>query len=137
MLTLAILLNCSAAVLLVLSALKYGRGPVPLTYHAEMLAKEGTTLSPYMVLILRGLYRALAGGMLSCAILIVALSLGPIAQDILSAQLAVALAGVAFAAAGYVVPRQVEEQSGVQTPWRLSLLLGGMLIAGFVLGVLG
>ncbi len=137
MLIAAVILNCLAAVLLIVSAMKYGRGPVPLTYHAEMLEKEGTTLTPYQTLILRALYRALAGGMLAVAILIIALALGPVMADELWAQVALALAGGAFAASGIITPRAVEEATGVQTPWRLSSLLGAAMGVAFVLALLG
>jgi hypothetical protein len=137
MLIAAVVLNCLVAVLLGVSAMKYGRGPVPLTYHKEMLAKEDTTLSRYQELILRALYRALAGGMLALAIMIIALSLGPVMADELWAHVAVLLAGGSFAAAGIVTPKKVEEATGVQTPWRLASVLGGAIGIAFVLAILG
>jgi hypothetical protein len=137
MLIAAIVLNCLVAVLLIVSAMKYGQGPVPLTYHREMLEKEGSRLSPYQEMILRALYRALAGGMLALAIMIIALSLGPVRADALWAHVAILLAGGSFAVSGIVTPHKVEAMTGVQTPWRLAAVLGGALVLAFVLAVLG
>ena len=137
MLIAALVCNCLAAVLLFLGAMKYGQGPVPVTYHKLILEKEGTALTPYQTLILTAVYRAFAGAMLSLGLLIVALSLGPVLQDALWAQVALLLAGTAFTAGGYFIPRNVEEITGVQTPWRLSLLIGGLLGAGCVLSLIG
>ena len=137
MLHAAIACNCLAAVLLFLGAVKFGQGPVPVTYHKLILDEEGSELSPYQTLILTGLYRAFAGTMLALDLLIVALSLGPILQDELWAKVALLLASVAFTAGSYFVPRSIEEITGVQTPWRLSLLIGGLLGVGFVLALIG
>lgn len=133
----AIACNCCAAILFFLGAMKYGQGPVPVTYHRLILEKEGTALSPSQTLILTGLYRAFAGCMLGFGLLVVALSLGPILQGELWAEVALLLAGAAFVAGSTVTPRRIEEATGVQTPWRLSLVIGGLLLAGFVLSQLG
>ena len=137
MLVAAIICNCLAAVLLFVGAMKYGQGPVPVTYHKLILEKEGTALTPYMTLILTGLYRAFAGAMLAIGVLIVALSLGPVRADALWAQVALLLAGAAFTVGGYWAPRRAEELTGVQTPWRLGLLIGGLLLLGFVFSLIG
>lgn len=136
MLIAAIALNCLAAVLFMLAAMKYGRGPVPLTYHREMLEKEGTRLTPFLTMMLTALYRAFAGAMLAIGLLIVALSLGPVRQGELWAEVALLLAGVAFVAGSSITPHAVEQATGVQTPWRLALLMGGLLAGGFVLSQL-
>jgi hypothetical protein len=132
----ALVCNCLAAVLFFLAAMKYGRGPVPLTYHKLILEKEGTVLSPYLTMILTGLYRAFAGAMLAIGLLIVALSLGPIRSGELWAQVAALLAGLSFVAGSSLTPHRVEQATGVQTPWRLALLMGGLLALGFILAQL-
>ncbi|MEM1073547.1 MAG: hypothetical protein AAF665_11210 [Pseudomonadota bacterium] len=136
MLMAAMVLNCFAAVLFMLAAMKYGRGPVPLTYHREMLEKEGTHLTPFLEHMLTALYRAFGGAMLAIGLLIVALTLGPVRQGALWAEIALLLAGAAFVAGSSVVPRRVEQATGVQTPWRLALVMGGLLLAGFILSQL-
>ena len=132
MLIAAVVCNCLAAVLFMLGAAKYGRGPVPLTYHKLMLEKEGSQLTPHQEMILRAVYRALGGAMLAVGLFIVALSLGPIRSGELWAEVAVVLAGAAFLSGSYLTPRRIEEATGIQTPWRLSLLMAGLLVAGFV-----
>lgn len=132
----AIACNCCAAILFFLGAVKYGRGPVPVTYHRLILEQEGKPLSPHQTLILTALYRALAGAMLAIGLLIVALSLGPIRAGALWAESALLLAGAAFVSGSAVTPYRVEQITGVQTPWRLSLVIGGLLVAGFVLAQL-
>ena len=132
----AIICNCLSAVLFFLAAMKYGRGPVPLTFHKLMLEKEGTVPSPFVKLILTALYRAFAGAMLAIGLLIVALSLGPIRAGELWAEVAVLLAGLSFVSGSSLTPHRVEQATGVQTPWRLALLMGGLLVMGFVLAQL-
>ncbi len=136
MLIAAIICNCLAAVLFFLGAMKYGRGTVPVTYHKLILEKEGTTLSPYLTLILTALYRAFAGALLALGLLVVSLSLGPIRSGEIWAEVALLLAGLGFAAGGALTPHRVEQITGVQTPWRLSLLMGGLLVCGFLLAQL-
>lgn len=136
MLIAAIICNCLAAVLFFLAATKFGMGPVPVTYHRLIFDKEGTTPTPYTLQVLRGLYRAFAGVMLGFGLLIVALSLGPIRAGAFWAEFALLTAGAAFVAGSTIVPYQVEQDTGVQTPWRLSLLMGGLLAAGFLLAQL-
>ena len=132
----AVACNCCAAILFFLGAMKYGRGPVPVTYHRLMLEKEGTQLSPYQVLVLTSQYRALAGALLGLGLVTVALSLGPIRSGALWAEVALLLLGASFAAGATFTPYRIEQATGVQTPWRLSLVIGGLLLAGFVLAQL-
>ncbi len=132
MLIFALICNSLAAVLFILAAVKYGTGPVPVTYHGLILEREGTELTPSLTLILTGLYRAFAGAMLAIGLLIVALSLGPIRAGALWAEVAVLMAGLAFAAGATLTPHRVEQVTGVQTPWRLSLLMGGLVCVGFI-----
>ena len=136
MLTAAVICNCLAGVLCLLAAVKYGKGPVPVTYHKLILEKEGTALSPHTLLILTGLYRAFAGAMLALGLFVITLSLVPIRAGALWAEIALLLAGAAFVAGSIMTPRHVEEATGVQTPWRLSILMGGLLLAGFILAQL-
>lgn len=137
MITIAIICNCLAGVLLLLAAVKYGRGPVPVTYHKLILEEEKTQLSPHLTLILTGLYRALAGACLGLGLMIVTLSLGPVREGLFWAEIAILLAGAAFVLGSFRTPYLVEQETGVQTPWRLSLVVGGLIGAGFVLAQLG
>lgn len=132
MLILALLCNCLAAMLFFLAATKYGRGPVPVTYHRLILEKEGTELSPHTLLIVAALYRAFAGAMLGLGLLIVALSLGPVRGGEFWAEVALLLAGTSFVAGTSMAPYQIEQNTGVQTPWRLSVVIGGLLVVGFL-----
>lgn len=136
MLIAAIACNCLAAVLFILGAAKYGSGPVPLTYHKLMLDKEGSQLTVYQEMILRAVYRALGGAMLAIGLFIIALSLGPIRQGELWAEVALLLAAAAFLSGSYLTPRRIEDATGIQTPWRLALLMSGLLVCGFILSQL-
>ncbi len=136
MLNAAIACNCLAAILFFLAAMKYGRGPVPVTYHRLILDKEGEDLSPHMTLILKAMYRAFSGAALAIGLLIVALSLGPVRAGEFWAEVALLLAGAAFVSGSSFTPYNIEQATEVQTPWRLSLLMGGLLGAGFLLAQL-
>lgn len=132
----ALACNLCAAILFFLGAAKYGRGPVPVTYHRLILEREDTVLSPFATLILTGLYRAFAGAMAALGLLVVALSLGPVRSGALWAEVVLLLSGAVFVAGSVATPRRIEAATGVQTPWRLALVIGGLLLAGFVLAQL-
>lgn len=132
MIYVAILCNCLAGVLFLLAAVKYGRGPVPVTYHKLILESEGTELSPYLTLILTGLYRAFAGACLGLGLMVISLTLGPVRTGAFWAEIAILLVGAAFVSGSVQTPYRVEQQTGVQTPWRLSLVIGGLIVVGFV-----
>lgn len=136
MIFVAIACNCLAAILFFLAAVKYGRGPVPVTYHRLMLEKEGTELSPHTMLILTAQYRAFSGAALAIGLMIVALSLGPVRSGALWAEIALLLAGAAFVSGAFPTPYRVEQVTEIQTPWRVSLVMGGLLCAGFALAQL-
>ena len=137
MLILAVMLNCLAAGMLFWGAAQYTLGSVPADYHAEILEKEGVDLSPHMIGILASLYRSLAATMAALGVMILVLSLGPVAQDAVWAQGTVAMAGSLFAAAATLGPLAIEGETGVRTPWRAGLAFGGVIFAGFFLALIG
>jgi len=118
-------------------ALRYGVGAVPLGYHAEILARDGAAPGANARLVLGALYRTLAGALAAMALLVA----GGAALTLEAAP--AATAGLIFAAtllAGVpaaLVPRRVEVETGVRTPWRASLALvavsalaGALALAG-------
>lgn len=115
-------------------ALRYGVGAVPFGCHAETPARDGAAPGANARLVLRALYRTPAGAPAAPVAGGAALTLedAPAATAglILVASL---LAGVPAAP----VPRRVEAETGVRTPWRpalalvaVSALAGALALAG-------
>lgn len=137
MLILAIILNCVAAGMLFLGAAQYLLGSVPADYHAEILEKEGAELSPHLIGILASLYRSLAATMAALGLMILVLTLGPVARDAIWAQGLVAMSGSLFAAAATLGPLAIEGETGVRTPWRAGMAFGAVIFLAFLLALIG
>ena len=114
---------------------KYGLGPVPAGYHAEILAREGGATAG-ATRVLTVLYRTMAGALLGFAILAIAVALGPLAAGALRARLVLPVASLAVALPALALTRQVERDTGLRTLWRQILGLIAMLAAACVLSVL-
>ncbi|MGG7567122.1 hypothetical protein ACQ5SO_13290 [Rhodovulum sp. DZ06] len=111
-------------------AARYGRGPVPQAYHAEIMKRDGGLPGPGALRVLRAVYRSLAGILAALAVMVLgaALWLLPGAPGATGALLA--LGALVGAVPTMIATRRVEAESGVRTPWRAAAALG-------VVGALG
>ena len=128
-----VLIGLSVLGILAMAA-KFGLGPVPADYHAEILARGGTDPVPSpVVTVLGAVYRALAGLLIAVALGLTALALELRAGG--GAVVFVAMAGMVLAAGGVtaLVTLRVERETGVRTPWRLATALVVMALLGIVL----
>jgi hypothetical protein len=131
-LTVSVILYCVASLGAVAFAAKYGLGPVPADYHAEILGSDGgATESAKLVLTV--VYRVMAGALLAFAVLALAVALGPLSSDALWAKLVLPAASLAVAGPSLTLPRRVERATGVRTPWRPILGLIAVLAAACLL----
>jgi len=135
MLTVSVILYCIASLGALGFAAKYGLGPVPATYHAEILG--GANRVPERVaLVLSVVYRVMGGALFAFALLSVAVALGPLSSGVFWAKLVLPAAGLAVAAPALKLPRDVEQATGVRTPWRPVLGLILLLAVACVLSFL-
>ncbi|WP_137699677.1 hypothetical protein [Marimonas lutisalis] len=111
---------------------KYGFGPVPADYHAQIVEKDGAPPGTHLLLVLTALYRTLAGALFAVAILVAALALGPIRAGEVWAVLLAAVAGLCVAVPAALVPLRVERATGVGTPWKIGVLSGVLILAGLI-----
>jgi len=130
------LLLCVAVGGAIAMGAKYAFGPVPATYHAEIIAKDGATAGHHTLMVLEVLYRVMGSALISMAILMLFLALGPVrAGDMMALVVAVAAASVVAVPSGLVAYR-IEKTAGVKTPWRVSAILQGVLVLALVAAIL-
>ncbi len=120
-----------AALGLLAMAAKYGLGPVPVDYHASIIAADGE-ITPGVRKVLLALYRVMGAAMGTAGLLTLVLALGPVRTGQTWAALAIFVAGALVAVTGAWVPYRVERDTGVRTPWRLAAVAGLLLAAGLV-----
>lgn len=135
MLTASVILYCVAAIGAAAFAAKYALGPVPADYHAEILGRDGGATENAKQ-ILSVVYGVMAGALLAFAILEIAIALGPLSSGALWAKLVLPVASLAVAAPSVLLPRSVEQITGVRTPWRPVLGLVVVLAAACILSFL-
>jgi hypothetical protein len=133
MLFVAVILYCLAMAGTAAMALKYGRGPVPVSYHRDII---GDPIPANVLTVLRVLYRVLGAALAALALAGAALALGPLAQGAVWAKFVIFATVLLVAVPSTMVPRQVEKATGVRTPWRVAAILLGVSALAFVLSVL-
>lgn len=111
-------------------ALKYGRGPVPASYHKDIL---GEPISENVLMVLNALYRVFGAALAALALAGAALAIGPLAQGALWAKFVIFAVVMVVAVPSTIVPRQVEKSTGVRTPWRIAAILMGVSAVAFIL----
>ena len=137
MLLLATILNGFAVVAIALAGVRYFTAPVPMDYHARIFEADGLTLSPATTLVLRTFYRGLGALFLATAVALVWLMIAVWQTDQIATRTVLFAVGVGPAIVLAVLPRLVEQRTGVRTPWRLSAAVAGLLVLSLLIGVLG
>jgi len=133
MLGVAVALYCLAMAGVAAMALKYGRGPVPQDYHKAIL---GDQIPDAVLTVIGALYRVFGAALAALALAGAALALGPLAQGALWAKFVIFAVAVLVAVPSMIVPRQVENATGVRTPWRIAAVLLAVSVVAFVLSFL-
>lgn len=134
MLTFSVMLYVLASLGIIAMGLRYLRAAPPLEYHAEITRDE-----PPGEIVLRvfgALYQVLGGGYLACGVLMLALSVFGVAQDMLWAKLATLVGSVIAGAAATGVPYLMETRTGVRTPWRIPAALCALILLAFLLSLI-
>ncbi|MFZ7089986.1 hypothetical protein [Primorskyibacter sp. 2E233] len=113
---------------------KYLKSEVPVDYHAQILS--AAPIGDATRTILGALYKVMGGAFVALGIGTILIALFGVATDLLWAKLTLlvmALISGWFAAS---VPKAVEAQTGVKTPWRIAAGLMALALLGFVLSVI-
>jgi hypothetical protein len=123
MLTVVLILHVALALGLIGLGLRYGTGAVPLDYHARILERDGARPGAATVIVLRALYRSLAGLCVALGLTVFGLSALFLAAAPAAVSALILLSALAAGTPAVLVPRQVEAETGVRTPWRAGLVL--------------
>jgi hypothetical protein len=116
-------------------AVRFARTDVPLDYHAKILAKEGGA-GDGLMLILRALYRLFACALFGAAVLMLYVIWTDVVAGSILAALVITVAGLGLGVVGTILPKAVEDATGVRTPWRISAISTVPLVLGFVASIL-
>ena len=112
-------------------AARYLFGTLPTQYHRDMMERSGGEMTEILEIILMSHGRALGAALLASGVPIY-LFADMIEVDSNSiVRLRPLLVGLIIGMPITVYTRQLEEKTGVQTPWRVSLVLLAVLMAGF------
>ncbi len=114
----------------------YMAGDVPKAYHREILEKEGVALTPGLEAVLTALCRIVGAGLLAAAVSVFVFAAQVEPSDPLLVKIRPLLVGLIVAVPCAIMPRRVEEVTGVKTPWRTAVALTGLLFAAFAISLM-
>lgn len=112
-------------------AARYLFGSLPTQYHRDIVEKSGAEMTEILETILMSHGRALGAALLASGVSIYLFAdmIEPGSDFII--RLRPVLVGLIIGMPITVYTRQLEEKTGVKTPWRVSLVLLAVLLAGF------
>ena len=136
MLSLSIALYYLAALGTIFMAARYLFGSLPTPYHREIMEKAGMPMPEVVETILMSHGRALGASLLAAGVSIYLFADMIEADSNFVVRLRPVLVGLIIGMPITVYTRRLEAETGVQTPWRVSLVLLSVLMAGFGLSFL-
>lgn len=134
MLSLSVILYLLASLGVMAMGIKYIRAKPPLDYHAEITKAD--ELGEATLKVFGALYKVMGGGFLSLGIVLVMLTLFGVWNDVLWAKLTVFVGALIAGGFAALIPREVEQVTGVKTPWRIAAALTALTIIAFVISIL-
>ena len=134
--SLAIALYYLASLGTIFMAARYLFGSLPTQYHRDMVEKAGGEMSEILETILLSHGRALGAALLASGVSIYLFADMIEADSNFIIRLRPVLVGLIIGMPITVYTRQLDEKTGVQTPWRVSLVLLAVLMGGFGLSFL-
>jgi len=135
-LMIAVVLNLIAALGLVALAAKYFFGPAPTDYHEEILRSGGIEIEETHKMIFGAVNKALGSAFFALAVANAAITLFGVYQDILWAKVLVVIMGISVGIPSTLITNRVNQQTGVNTPWKSALILTVILVAAFVFSLI-
>lgn len=133
MLTLSVILYVIASLGVFAVGLRYVLATPPMDYHAEITKADPP--GEVTLMVMGALYKVLGGGYLAFGILLLVTSLFGVAQDLFWAKLATLLGALVAGGAATLVPFNMENRTGVRTPWRQTAALTLLTLLAFVLSL--
>jgi hypothetical protein len=125
-----------AALGLFIVAAKYGLATAPLGYHRSIVEQDGAVSSGTQRVI-EALYRVWAATLAGFGLCLLGLIWGPAAAGAAWAHLTIVVATIVMAVPSIIVPRRVEQERSVRTPWRLAAALSACVVIGFIAWLAG
>lgn len=125
-----------AALAAFMVAAKYGLSPAPLAYHRTIIEQDGA-VSTGTQRVIEALYRVWGASLAGFGLCLLALIWLAAPTGATWPHLVILLATIVVAVPTTIVPRRVEQDMGVKTPWRLAV---GLLVAvglGFLAWIIG
>ncbi len=119
-----------------LVARKYGLSAAPLEYHKSIIERDGA-VSEGTQRVIEALYRVWAASLAGFGLCLLGLIVGAAAGGAAWPHVVILVATFAMAIPSIVVPRRVEKDTSVKTPWRLALALLVAVVLGFVAWLFG
>jgi hypothetical protein len=82
------------------------------------------------------LYKVMGGGFLALGIILAMLTLFGVWNNVIWAKLAILVGALIAGGFSALIPREVEQATGVRTPWRIAAALTALTIVAFVISIL-
>jgi hypothetical protein len=120
-----------AALGCIFMAARYLFGALPTNYHKDMVQKAGVEMPEIFETILMSHGRALGAALLASGVSIYLFADMIELDSNFIVRLRPVLVGLIIGMPITVYTKRLEEQTGVQTPWRVSVVLLAVLLAGF------
>ena len=114
--------------------IKYIRTAPPLSYHAKITKAD--KLSVATLRVLGSLYKVMGGSFLALGVMLVVLTLFGVWNDVLWAKLTILVGSLIAGSIAVTAPRELEQVTGVRTPWRIAALLTILTTIAFGMSVL-
>ena len=134
MLSLGVILYLLVSIGVIVMGIKYIRAKPPLDYHAEITKAD--ELGEATLKVFGALYKVMGGGFLSLGIMLAMVTLFGVWNDALWAKLTILLGAIIAGGFSALIPREVEQVTGVRTPWRIAAALTALTIVAFVISIL-
>lgn len=117
-------------------ALSYMIGEMPKPYYREILERDGVEVTPGLLALLTSLSRVAGAGMLAVAASVFVFAAQITESSHMLVQLRPLLVGMIVLLPCVIMPKRVEEVSGIRTPWRAAVSLVALLLAAFAASIM-
>lgn len=134
--TIALIVNCVAALGMIAGAEKYAFGPAPAAYHRAILGNALSSDDGRVQIVFRAIYRAIASGLLAAALAVLLLAFLAHDMGTFGAKLATVAVGATVMPPAFLVTRGVARETGRGTPWKSAAAVLGLLVLGFLVSLL-
>lgn len=134
MLSLSVILFLLVCAGVIAMGIKFIRATPPLDYHAEITKTDD--LGEATLKVIGALYKVVGGGFLSLGIVLLMLTIFGVWNDVFWAKLTILLGVLIVGGVSAYITREVEQTTGVKTPWRIATTLTALAIVAFVISIL-